>query len=268
MSKPKVLFVFDHKDEKRWMDGLWAALNLLEEDFEIEKLNLAQQTILDRDVDYDFVLGWGAFGSSVDYELQNAFFEQKMGLCIAGNAIPPEGALNYDVLFYETKWYRPQIDFHPNIVQAFGVNTDIFSEIDIPTPIVWDYIGVGALAKWKRWEKMIDKPGNKLVVGEYQLGNEAESSQIAVDLLKGGVMISPLVNPYDLAMLYHYSRASYVSADLYGGGERTVLESRACGLDVIIEDDNPKLKEVLDWNPIPDHHWYAAQLKKGILSCL
>jgi hypothetical protein len=32
----------------------------------------------------------------------------------------------YDVLFYETEWYRPFIDHHPRKHRAFGINTNIY----------------------------------------------------------------------------------------------------------------------------------------------
>lgn len=268
-SKLKLLFVYDHSKPEYWLDGLSAALLELEEEFEIERLNLHCE---DRGgvLKYDFILGWGAFGSSVDKWVQDDWQDTKAkkGLCIAGNALPPEGANNYDVLFYETKWYRPQIDFHPNIVQAFGVNTDIFFPAFMHTPVVWDYVGVGALANWKRWEKIIEKPGQKLVIGQYQKENEQESLEIARKLISVGVMVSNEVSPYELANIYHYSRTLYMPSDIYGGGERSVLEARGCGLSVEIEQDNEKLKELVEMKDIPSHIDYAKALKKGIMSVL
>ena len=266
----KILFVYDHKNPKHWMDGLWAALNLLEKDFEIQKVNLQDTKekghIKPNKPPFDFVLGWGAFGSEVD--LYMAWVdEQPKGLCIAGNVNPPKGANKYNILFYETKWYRSQIDFHDNIWQAFGVNTDLFNTIDISTPVVWDYIGVGALANWKRWDRMTKKQGNRLVVGEYQKENEEESLAIAQNLLREGVMVSDSVHPFDLVNFYHWSRTLYIPADVTGGGERAILEARSCGLEVEIEDDNDKLRELLDCD-IPSHHDYYKQLKKGIERCI
>lgn len=43
------------------------------------------------------------------------------------------------------------------------------------------------------------------------------------------------------------------------GGERVVLEARQLGVDVQIEGDNPKLKELLS-SPVYDHSYYAEQL--------
>ena len=271
--KPKILFVYDNKRPEHWLDGLWAALSLLDRDFEIERWNLhsGKSENVHSPIETDFALGWGAFGSEVDTVLHNMV--GKKGLCIAGNANPPERANNYAILFYETKWYRPQIDFHDNIWQAFGVNTDLFNAIDLTTPfnlampVVWDYIGVGALANWKRWERMTKKQGNRLVVGEYQKENEEESSAIAQNLLREGVMVSDNVHPFDLVNFYHWSRTLYIPADVTGGGERAILEARSCGLEVEIEDDNDKLRELLDCD-IPSHHDYAKQLKKGIERCI
>lgn len=268
--KPKLLFVYDMplEKEKMWMDGLWAALNVLQEDFEIDKENLQIEHSKISDPMYNFILGWGGFNSSVDKELHKPFYRLiKKGLCIAGNAFPPTGANNYDVLFYETKWYRPQINFHKNIVQAFGVNTDIYFKPDISMPIIWDYIGVGAFASWKRWEKMKDKKGHRMVIGEYQTGNEQESLSIVRDLITNGVMVSPMVHPFDLSNFYWWSRALYLPSDINGGGERAVMEAKACGLRIEIEDDNPKLKELVE-SPVLSHFDYAKKLKEGILSII
>lgn len=270
--KPKLLFVYDIKNEDYWKDGLWAALNLLEQDFEVRRVNLSviRGKLSSEDADNaDFILGWGAFGSNVDQLLQSWEYRdhKPLGLCIGGNAIPPRGANTYNVLFYETKWYRDQIKFHKNIVHAFGINADLYCETDLPFPIIYDYIGVGSLSAWKRWEKMIEKQGRRMVIGEYQEGNKLESLQIAARLLENGVAVSPLTNPFDYSLLLHCSRTLYIPADINGGGERAVLEARACGLHVEIEADNPKLAELIT-SPIYDHHYYYEQLKKGILSVL
>lgn len=271
--KPKLLFVYDHKYPDMWMDGLWSGLNVLEEDFKITKWNKTIDIGFDwGDNEYKFILGWGAFNSSVDRTLQRGFpfmEKAKKGLCVAGNATTPAGADNYDILFYETDWIKNNYlkGVKTPLKKAFGVNTDIFMEPTEPYPILWDYIGVGAYAKWKRWYKFNDKQGSKLVVGEYQKDNEQESLPIVQELMQHNCMVSGQVHPFDLCRYYYMSRTLYMPSDVYGGGERSVLEARACGLNIEIEPDNPKLKELVECE-IPTHHDYAKALKEGILSVL
>lgn len=106
-----------------------------------------------------------------------------------------------------------------------------------------------------------------MVIGEIQKDNYTESFEIAINLMKQGIGVLPQIDDARLATIYHSSRNVYVPADIFGGGERAVLEARACGINVEVEDDNPKLKELLT-SPIWDEKYYANQLKKGIEICL
>lgn len=287
-QKPKILFIYEVEDESLWKDGLWAALELLKQDFEIYKHNLKTSTgeLPIHPDSADFILGWGAFGSPADKEIQARAKVQrehykrpyKTGLCIAGNAMHPGGLENYDVLFYETEWYKPQIEVHPNLVHAFGVNTDIFhyvGEVVKPGAVrivnedntLWDYLTVGAFASWKRQSKICFKKGSKMAVGQIQKNNMRESIEIVGQLILGGCGVSDSVTPERLANFYRAAKKVYIPADINGGGERAILEARACGTDVEIEPDNAKLLE-LTGSPVWDHYYYATQIKKGIESCL
>lgn len=256
-SRPKILFLYESSHQIQVKDGLWTALDVLESTFEIKRINI-------KDLDqfpsgYDFVLGWGAFGSGVDRLCQS--MSGKKGLCIGGNVNPPTGALNYDVLFYETKWYRPQIDFHPNIIQAFGYNAGVFQDIEIERDI--DYLGVGAFATWKRWEKFLDKKGSRRVVGEFQFNNPLESRRIWEILEDDRIVCKDMVTSENLVYEYNRAKTVYIPSDIYGGGERAILEARACGCRVEVEEDNPKLKEVKDM-PLWTHLDYSKKLKEAI----
>lgn len=269
----KILFIYDLKREDLWKDGLWAALNLLEKDgFQIDKFNLQKkESDTYKEIGYktyDFTLGWGGFNSPVDKYLKelSKTFTGKKGLCIGGNAFPPQGEENYDVLFYETDWYLPQIMHHKNVVHAFGVNTDIYKPIEDAVPI-WDWVTVGSFSLWKRQGLLKNKGGYRLAIGEIQKENKAESMSIIADLLNDGIVVSDMVGPEKLAIIYNASEKVYIPADIYGGGERAVLEARACGVQVEVEYDNPKLKD-LTIGPIWNHYYYFDQLKKGICSSL
>ena len=270
----KILFVYDHKYPELWRDGLWAALNLLEKDgFEIEKWNLHTQLMPDGYAhEKDFVLGWGAFGGKVDKCIRGLAGIKK-GLCLGGYAIPPKGqTLDYDVLFYEVEWTLSWLyggilqQFSPKteLIHAFGVNTDIYKPI--PDAIkIWDWVSVGAFALWKRHYLLREKGGYRMAIGEVQKENQEESFFIIGDLLNDGVAISDMQDAETLAKIYNSANNVYIPAELMGGGERAVLEARACGIPVEVEFDNPKLQELLR-SPIWNHYYYYDQLKKGILS--
>ena len=271
----RILFVYDYKFDSLWRDGLWAALRILEKDFEIDRHNLHEENyelVFDYEK-YDFVLGWGAYGSPVDKALASIKENKKakhlpVGLCMAGNASPVPTANIDDVIFYETEWvkdnYLKPVD--GKMVHAFGVNTDIYNKWE-EAPIIWDWLSVGSFSYWKRQKKMIPKPGTKFIVGEIQRDNWQESFDIISDLLLAGVGISDMLYPTKLRNIYNCAETIYIPADINGGGERCVLEARACGRPVDIERDNPKLEELVN-GPIFDSYYYAGQLKNGIMSIL
>jgi len=275
---PKVLFVYDMESdlEAVWEDGLWAALQLLKRRVDLTMYNIHGVSLPNFNIKkgVQFILGWGAFGSPVDRALQafiQAGAKQKVGLCIGGNAHPPVGSELYDVLFYETNWYKKFIGNHPYSLHAFGVNTDIYKPDTVSRYAesypVWNYLTVGAFANWKRQDLLCKKTGRRMAIGQIQKGNIQESIDIVGNLLLGGVAVSDMVHPRDLARYYYMADIVYIPADINGGGERAVLEARACDRRVEIEPDNPKLAE-LTLSPIWDHSYYSHQLYEGITRCL
>jgi len=250
----KVLFVSDYKYEVK--DGLWTAINILRYD----RYNIGDD-IPDFEK-YDFLLGHGAFHSKVDMLLRT--LPNKKGLCIAGNVYPQDTNC-YDVLFYETEWVRDFLKLEGTLVHAFGINSQIFNKTDITLNRykAIDYLAVGAFAKWKRQKKIAKFTGTKICIGEIQKDNKIESLEIINDLFSKGVGVIPQASTEDLGRYYKNSKNVHISADIFGGGERAVLEARACGCNVSIEDDNPKLEELIN-SVIWDENYYAKQLKEGI----
>ncbi len=273
--KPKLTFVFHHTNPTQWKDGLWAALNLLEADFEIEKINLAEGREVPPDNEY--ILAWGAFNSPAEKAVRTPEVRaQVKALQIGGTAQPPSTIMAWDVVFPETDWHLNQIAIAPHspftkvrtkLVKAFGVNTDVYygdGSGFMGTERVWDWISVGAFASWKNYPKLLSKSGLKLAVGEIQEGNRRESEDIIRILMSSGIMVSPFVSPKTLSEFYRRSINCYIPAGLHGGGERAVLEARSCGCTVEVSPTNLKLAELLT-GPIPSHHDFASALKKGLL---
>lgn len=261
------------KSEKNWRDGLWAALKLLENDMDIYYWNMALEPKLPIPIDgFDFVLGWSSFDGEIAHLMRN--LKQPHGLCIGGYMFEPHNIGHFSVLFYETEWYADAElkHRHPNCIHAFGVNTDIFWDHDaLPPgnirPKIYDYLTIGSFSAWKRQLYLLQKEGNRMAVGYIQEGNMDESFDIISQLLVYGCGVQGEVAPEILAKMINASKTVYIPATISGGGERSVLEARACGIPVEIEDDNPKLKELLT-SPVWNHKYYYQQLKKGIESCL
>lgn len=187
------------------------------------------------------------------------------GIMISGVAPPPKHAecLFYDILWYETDWYLPQIKFHPNTVHAFGIDSNI-NKINPESPKEYDWISVGAFTAYKRYEKFCSFPGRRIAIGA---DNYADSKAIIASLNKAGIETRSFISHEALAKLLNKSHKSYIPASINGGGERAVLEARACGLQVKVENDNPKLLGLIQ-GPIWDHYYYANQLEKSMRNLL
>ena len=257
----RLLFVYDLENDSLWSDGLQAALKLLESSFKIDYLNLQNSNHSLNG--YDFVLGWGAFGSRVDNTLKN--YLGKKGLCLGGNATPVP-YIDYDIIFYETKWVknnylnRAEHKKTTRFVHAFGTNTQIYKPLNL-SPVI-DYLTIGAFALWKNQRMILKKNGIKMAIGQIQRGNLSESLDIIGDLMLGGCIISDMIPPKKLAKFYNLSRIVYLPCDIIGGGERAVLEAKACGIPVEVEND--KLKEIKDSPILWDEKYYKSQLKNAI----
>ena len=157
----KLLFVYSHPEPQYWKDGLYMALKELGKEFEITYQNLNFEPGIKKG--FDFTLGWGGFGGSVDQYLH--LCEGKKGLCLGGNTTG-WWTNKYDVIFYETDWVRKFLKLDGMgvpLVKAFGINNKLLKTPDKQVHQVWDYLGVGALAYWKRWERFTNKKGRRLV---------------------------------------------------------------------------------------------------------
>lgn len=270
-GKKKVLFVFDIPNTTHWKDGLWAALLLLEKEFDISYWNLALIQNFPCSLDhFDFILGWSSFDGEIAYLMRN--LKVPHGLCIGGYMFEPHKIDHFDVLFYETEWYgEAELKHrHKNARHAFGVNTDIFFDKDsmmFTTPKIIDYLTIGSFSTWKRQQYLLKKEGVRLAIGQIQQNNLDESFGIISELMAYGCGVMGECAPETLADFIRASKNVYLPATITGGSERSVLESRACGVPVEVEEDNPKLQELLT-SPIWDQHYYAEKLKEGILSVI
>lgn len=257
-----ITFVYSIDDEDYWRDGLWAALRVLDKKYDIDRRNIRLGEKLPQ-IDSEYILVWGALNSWQVAEV--AKLPIPKGICVAGGPVVHPVVHDYDDVYVETRWHAREFRrIGTKTMLAFGTNTDLFNPIEGQQKI-FRAIYPAAFAKWKRhniFARKYKKQG--LAVGYMQPGGvEPECLGVCVE---NHVAVLPRVTPEVLVWLYNMSRRVHITADLWGGGERAVLEGLACGIDVEVEQDNPKLLELLEEQrkSLDTHNDYACALNNGI----
>lgn len=249
-------------------DGFTAAMEIVARTHDVRWLNVHpynddHRANARRVGDGDFVLvrsDWGWLPCEV---ADRALFRRPdvpVGLVIAGSSPAPPlvAQQRFDVLFYETPWYAPFVAEHPRAIRAFGIDTRVMRDRGAPER-EWDWLMVGRLASFKRPEAILAKDGRRLAIGDMS----AARRDLVDMLVSAGVEVRDQTTQEGLADLYNSAARVLVPCTLQGGGERAVWEARACGCDVEIAADNPKLASLLT-GPVADHEEYADQLLRGI----
>jgi len=230
------------EDREYWRDGLWAAMHILQENHTIQEFT-----------DCPINIVWtGSLGEHIDRS-----YDGKVILLYAGGPFAPQ---DVDATVVEDRYSKRQ--FADNGVEAeiaFGTNTDLFYPRDLEKK--WDVIFPAAFANWKRHEKLVEWVDDEdvLVVGKKQ-DHEKHCYRVCEE---AGFDVQERTKPQKLAKLYNQADACWIPSETMGGSQRTLLEARACGLDVRVADDNPRLQEMMEY-PVPDHHEYAEKLENII----
>lgn len=247
-------------------DGFTAAMRVISHRHDVTWINLhpannGWKTNLRRIANADFVLvrsDWGWYPDALS-SARLVASGVPSGLLIAGSHPPPSKweALRFDVLFYETPWYEQFLPPRPKAFGGLGIDTSLMHDHGIERDVDWLF--VGRLADFKRPLRILDKSGSRVVIGD--LSSAPETTVRA--LRAGGVEVIDHVTQEELATWYNRSANVLVPCELQGGGERSVLEARACRCAVEIADDNPKLESLLA-TPIIDHEQYAEIITAGV----
>jgi len=248
-----------------WEDGFTKAIDFLKKDFDVTWINLedAKPTAVDLN-QFDFLIVKSCWDWIVDnYVRSLKNLKVPRGIAISCSKMPYSNTslYFYDVLWYETNWYGAQLKNHPRKFQAFGINSKKFFEQNVEKKI--DILSIGLLAKYKRHHLIANEKGiEKVVVGD---SNTKESKEIKTYLEENNIKVIDYTSQEELSKIINQSKLIYIPAELNGGGERAVLEARLCKAKIKIENDNPKLKELLT-SKIFDEEDYYKGLLKGIKS--
>ena len=172
----------------------------------------------------------------------------------------------FDLIYYETLYtYRnSHLRNHVNNLRAFGVNTDIFRCKNLTKK--YDYIWVGSINDHlKRFTKISElaQKGSKILM----IGNiyTPEDKFKLDNMISQGFEISvkSRCNLDELSYYYNISKCLLLTQPLYGGGERSLLEAKYCGLEIKILD-NEKLSELHKEDKKFDIEYYTKQIDKGL----
>ncbi|GGH62919.1 hypothetical protein [Rothia aerolata] len=247
-------------------DGFTAAMEIVAQRHEVTWLNVhpyepGYAENIKRIKDADLVLvksDWGWLpAQAADRALLGSSLP--VALLIAGSNKPQPSALarRYDAIVYETPWYENYLKdcHHPFALQAFGVDTRYMNTKDRAENPNIDYVMVGRPAAFKRPERLLEKEGRRLLAGDIS----AASPELMQKFADAGIEVVKHVHYEELAKIYKRAATVFTPTTLQGGGERAVMEGMACGCQVEISPDNPKLQSLIDMG-VQSHEDYAKAL--------
>lgn len=245
-ERPRIAFVWQgiNGSYGQWRDGLWAAMKILEQEFDVTYHEPTDE-ILDNAV----VLYWEApctINSPKDapnYKRIQKLKNKKI-LLFAGGPIKKEWLEGFDHVCVESKINADELtDINIPHTIAFGINESIFRPLNLGKK--WWGIHPGACASWKRQGFVGEALGDKaLICGRTQPGG---IDTFGFDRCKElGTTVLPQQTPEELAILMNQSYALAQTSAYWGGGQRATLEAMACNVPVVCMSDSPKNKEYVE----------------------
>lgn len=257
-----IYFIPKAETEKynHWEDGFTKAIDMLSEDFDVVRFNLEDKKPSAEELNkFDLVIAKSCWNWIVDDYIKSLQGLTSIKGIAVSCSLPPKKSKdvwNYDIIWYNNHWYKEFINHHPNIHYAYGINSDMFQPKKIEKTI--DVLSIGAVTSYKRFEKLNGLPGNrKIILGTTKTKDFDEVKK----KLNPDIEIIDFVSQEELANFINSSKLVYIPCALQGGGERAVLEAISCDVPVKVENDNPKLVDLLERyqkNPLTKHDYYNS----------
>lgn len=241
--KPKITFLWQGVSGRYgiWKDGLWAAMKLLEEEYDVEYKEPWDEVRPD-----SLVLYWEApvtiIGENSEHYKRVLNLPNKKCLLFAGGRIEREWVEAFDHIFVESAINANECEMMGlPYSTAFGINSDIFK----PMNETKQYLGIhhGSCASWKRQWLVGEAVGEQgLIVGRDQASDPYPFERCS----ELGCTVLPEHDPEDLVKLLNQSMFCLQTSDYWGGGQRCTLEAMACNLWPIVMSDSPKNREYVE----------------------
>ncbi len=229
ISKIGVLVSINPESRKFWIwhDGFTEAVEKLKNDFSTSMIffdTYKPKELVDEINAHDFIIVKSSWRTTMDYFLRkhHKSIHPYLGLMISGsNHVSTASEQDfYHVVWYETEWYKKRMIRHKNAFHTFGIDTKIMHPPDGKPEKQYDFITVGAPKKYKRLERLLDKKGKRLLIGDLK-----NSDALIQRLEKDGVVVEDFQDYHTLSKKYHQSKVCYIPCRLHGGGDRSLLEA-------------------------------------------
>lgn len=221
----------------QWHDGLWAAMKILEKDFEVGYFTPYEVAKVVAFVP-DVILFWGAATDNNASKVLAWPFKKKC-LLFGGGALSADLVSGWDMVFVES-WldeYTLSSSKMP-FRRAFGVNEALFHPQTLPKR--YRAVLAGTFAAWKRHDLFAKSVGH----GGVAIGIKQDHEKWCYEVCeKEGVRIFEELPRSEIARVINESDVALNTADRWGGGQRLTLEAMACNVPPIVMSDSPKNAE-------------------------
>ena len=296
----KICFIKDWHDDPEHLagnkDGILAAFGELAKRHTVQFISRHTHHTLPT-IEADVIVCWGSLDRPWHNELPSGI---PAALCFAGGPTNHPYLKNFSHILVESAVYLKAFEnCGIPVSRAFGTNTDVFRP-EPRTPKAFSAIYPASFCFHKNQEVFARAMGQRgLCVGAHnELG-------IVGACLKHGTPVLRRVSSEVLCDLFNMSHCTVIPCGPNGGSQRTVLESIACGVPVVLADDNDKCREFVEESgfglivpPIPQaireavdsivegkiqfnpqqgvdyvrskwtHHHYASAIEEALAQCL
>lgn len=185
----------------------------------------------------DVVLSWGSIDHDLPVRLKKAGLKSPWLLFLAGGGVDHPNRQHVDHFFVETRFHQEELG-EGNATIAQGVLTDILMP-NPNQPKVWDALLPASFTVNKRyslWCDVVEQGGFKgCAVGP------VNDEGCVIECQKVSVPTFGYVSRKVLRDFYCASKVTVLTGGVWGGSQRALLESLACGTPVVACDDNPQL---------------------------
>ena len=192
-----------------------------------------------KDLCPDVIYCWGSIDHKIAKFCKELMPEVPLLFFLAGGGVDHPHTSLYDHFFVETKFHKKDLNDHGKpATEALGVMVDQLV-IKPNQPKLWDVLLPASFTSNKRYSLFADvvEIGHLRAVAVGPKNDEG----CLIECEKVEIPTFGYVTRSSLCDFYNASRVTVLTGGAWGGSQRTLLESLACGTPVVACEDNFQL---------------------------